>query len=463
MTTRFMHLEVQGQIHPIGSGFKPWPRDRAYSSVIVAMFWIIYLGMSIEWGWINYAGPTKQFAAVDLTEAYAANPAIRFIKLGLLAVSALIVLNRWAVASRTLREANPFFIAFLVMAPLSAMWSIAPGATIARFITLISFAAVCLAATMTNWYKERFQDILRPLMTLLCLGSLIVGFAYPDWVIEGGMLGKAWHGLFNQKNTFGQVSGLSIIFWLHGWLVRETRTWKAMAGMAIGMACLLYSRSSTSLFAVVFVACLMLMLVKSPRSMSRSMKSIVAIFAIVVVIYAVAVLKIVPGLEILLKPVTLLTGKDMTFSNRSMIWDIIKRDMLNWPLLGAGYSAYWIGPDPSSPSYKFLGLMYFYPTQSHSGYLEMANDLGYVGLFVLLGFLLVYVRQGVKLYLMDRGQGALFLSLFFQQCVINLSEATWFQISQPITTITIMFAIFAMARTLAEIKRTGQLPPRKRV
>lgn len=446
-----------------GSGLLPWPRDRAFSSVIVVMFWIIDFGMAIEWTWLDYAGKVREFTAADLTAVYAASPAIRFLKLGLLAVSLAIVVNRWAVASRTLKESNRFFLAFLVMAPLSVLWSLSPGATIARFITLAAFTSVCLAATMTNWYKERFQDVLRPLMTALCVGSLAVGYAYPGWVIEGELLGDAWHGLFNQKNTFGQVAGLAVIFWLHGWLVGEVKAWKAALGLVVGMMCLLHSHSSTSLLAVLFVSCLMVMLLKSPRSMSRSMKTVVGIFAFVVVLYAVAVLKIVPGLEILLQPITAFTGKDMTFSNRSVIWSIVKNDMQNWPFLGAGYSAYWVGPDPTSPSYKFLALMYFYPSQSHSGYLEIANDLGYVGLIILLGFLVVYVKQGIKLYLMDRGQGALYLCLFFQQCVINLSEATWFQIGEIITTTTIIFAIFAMGRTLAEIKRTGQLPPRRRV
>ena len=50
------------------------------------------------------------------------------------------------------------------------------------------------------------------------------------------------------------------------------------------------------------------------------------------------------------------------------------------------------------------------------------NDLGFVGLICLLGYLTVYVRQSLQLFRSDRPQGALYLALFFQQAMTNLSE-----------------------------------------
>jgi O-antigen ligase len=194
------------------------------------------------------------------------------------------------------------------------------------------------------------------------------------------------------------------------------------------------------------------------------MKLVVILFAIVVLLYAVAILKIVPGLDILLEPVMMISGKDMTFSNRSAIWEIIKEDMQNWPVLGAGYFAYWTGPDDlASPSHKFIARLFFYPFACHNGYLEVANDLGYVGLTVLLGYLAFFARQAIQLFLLERSQGTLYLGLFFHQCVINLSESEWFQVGQIMNILLMTTATFAMARTLAEYKRTGQLPPPRRV
>jgi O-antigen ligase len=71
----------------------------------------------------------------------------------------------------------------------------------------------------------------------------------------------------------------------------------------------------------------------------------------------------------------------------------------------------------------------FYPTQSHNGYLEIVNDLGFVGLICLLGYLVFWVYQSLQLMKFDRGQAMLFLALFFQQAITNLSESTWLAIN----------------------------------
>ena len=120
------------------------------------------------------------------------------------------------------------------------------------------------------------------------------------------------------------------------------------------------------------------------------------------------------------------------------------------PMLGSGYGAYWTGPVPSSPSYTFLGRMYFYPSQSHNGYLEVVNDLGFVGLICLLGYLVSWVRQSLQLMKFDRGQGLLYLALFFQQAITNLSESTWFAINSAFAIAVATLATFSLSRSLVE-------------
>ncbi len=180
------------------------------------------------------------------------------------------------------------------------------------------------------------------------------------------------------------------------------------------------------------------------------MPYLIAAFATLVLTYALAILKLVPGLEILLRPITALTGKDLTFSNRSVIWDIIKEHIQFSPYLGSGYGAYWIGPVPTSPSYTFLGRMYFYPNEAHNGYLEMVNDLGFIGLIVLLGYLILYLRQALRLLRFDRNQAALYLALFFQQAIINLSESCWLIANAGLSFTIMTFATIALARSAVD-------------
>ena len=410
-----------------------------------AMVWVLIVYLVVP---INYLTGTP--AAAEIMGA--GNPAARAIKLGLLGLSSVIVMWRISLAWALLRLLNPFFLLFLALVPLSVLWSIDPTATLARYVSIIAIVQVAFAFTLIGWHPTRFQDVVRPIITLLLAASLLFGYLYPDLGIETGegTLHNAWRGLASQKNQFGELSSFGVLFWLHALLTRQRKWWIAAAGLAIAGAGVFLSRSSTSLLSTVLVILFMLLMLRTAPNLRRYMPYIVGSFAVLVVVYALALLNIIPGMNVLLSPITALAGKDLTFSNRSQIWDIIKQHIELSPLFGSGYGAYWTGPLPSSPSYIFERLMYFYPSESHNGYLEIVNDLGFVGLMCLLGYLTVFVRQSLRLMRVDRGQGALFLGIFFQQAITNLSESTWLAINSAFAIAVVTAATFALARSLLD-------------
>lgn len=435
-----------------------WVPDVGTSLLLAALLWILIIYMSIP-GDLMVVKDVNQDAVAATASMAAPNPLSRMLKLIMLAIGALIILWRLSLAMTLLRQINIFLLTFYLLVPLSVLWSIEPGATIARFVSMLSIIAVCYAFVLAGWHRSRFQDVLRPLFTLLLCGSLVFGILRPDLAIMKGegTLKNSWAGLFGQKNLFGQYASFGVVFWVHAWMAKEVKTWQAFFGTGVAFTCLLLSRSSTSLLATVFVLMFIWLLMGAPANLRRFMPYIVTVFAALILTYAMAVLKIVPGLDALLEPITLVTGKDTTFSARSEIWAILKEHIQLSPLIGSGYGAYWIGPVPWSPSSVFLSKMYFYPTEAHNGYLEIVNDLGFVGLIVLLGYLIVYVRQSLQLMRIDRAQGALFLCLFFQQAINNLSESCWLAINSPYMFIVMTVATFALARSLLQAKLTQRL------
>ncbi len=412
------------------------------------MLWIliVYLAVPVQY----FSGDFDPTGDVSMS---APNPLARTIKLGLLLVSIGLLLWKSRLASLELKCLNPMFIVFLVLVPASALWSVDSEATINRFISILSIVSVCFAFTMLGWGKSRFQGVLRPLLTTLLVASIIFGLLYPQYAIEAGegTLKNSWRGLTSQKNQFGMMSSIGVVLWLHAWLSKEKRGVAVLPWVCICFYCVLLSRSSTSLMSTTLSTMFMLLVMVAPSNLRKMMPYVVSAFATLVVVYALAVLNIIPGTSLLLDPIASLTGKDMTFSNRSLIWDIIKEHIQLSPWLGSGYGAYWTGPLPTSPSYVFLTRMGgFYPTESHNGYLEIVNDLGFVGLIVLLGYLLYWVRQSLQLMRFDRAQGALFLALFFQQAVTNLSESTWLAINSGYALGLTALATFCLARSLLE-------------
>lgn len=416
---------------------------RGGSWLLTAAGWILLLTVTISW---DVFTPIAERQAAG---AYGSNAFARTIKLLLLACGVMIALRQWAALRELLRKLNPFFIGFLILVPASYLWSISPADTMARFVSIITIVLVWVAVCVGSWEPHRFQNLARPVLTCVIVGSIVFAMVSPDLAIEvgEGTLKDAWRGLSAQKNGFGQLASFAYILWLHGWLTREVKAWKAILFGGAAAACLLLSRSSTSLLASAFVAVFLLMLLKTPGTWRRSMPFLIASFAAIVLIYALAVLKLVPGLEILLEPITAFTGKDMTFSNRSLIWDIIKEHIQYSPYLGSGYGAYWIGPVTTSPSYTFLQRMYFYPNESHNGYLEIVNDLGFVGLILMFGYFIFYLRQALQLLRFDRNQSALYLAIFFQQAIINLSESCWLDVNSGLSFAITTFATIALARS----------------
>jgi exopolysaccharide production protein ExoQ len=378
------------------------------------------------------------------------NPLLRITKLTLLIVSAITIGSRLSQVKPLLRNLNRFFLLFLVLVPLSYLWSISPGDTISRYLGALTVTGVGIALCVREWNERQLQQAVRPVLALVLCGSLLFGVLAPDLAIGEVNFPSSWHGVTSSKNAFGQLASFGVIFWFHAWMSREAQPAKAITFLLVSLACLVLSRSSTALLATVFAMMFMLMLMRTPPAMKRFMPYIVAVFAGIVVTYALAVLRLVPGLEIILEPIAAITGKDLTFSDRSAIWELLKQQIQYHPWLGSGYGAFWIGPVPSSPSYIFQAMLYFYPGEAHNGYLEIVNDLGYVGLMCLVGYMVVYLRQALRVLRIDRPQGALFLGLFFEQAVNNLSEATWLDVNAAFIFGIMTISTVSMARTLLQ-------------
>jgi len=164
----------------------------------------------------------------------------------------------------------------------------------------------------------------------------------------------------------------------------------------------------------------------------------------------------VSGLGTLLTSLASLTGKDTTLTGRTGIWWILAEHIELRPFFGSGYAAYWTaGPMLGTESHEFVRRMQgFYPGSAHNGYLEVANDLGWVGLTGLLGYAAMHVRQSLQLLRLERSQAVLYLAIFFQQAITNLSESHWFSVLS-VDFVIMTLASTALARSLLEHRLRG--------
>lgn len=436
--------------NPVGNSDAAWRPDDQHSFFLAAMVWVLIVLMIVPEGF-DYQSLTAA------TDAPTSGGAIsRTLWAGLLMVSAMLVLWRGGLAWLLARTVNPFFLLFVVLAMASAAWSIDPSLSVRRLVRLATITLVCIAFVLMGWHARRYQNVVRPILTLMLLGSIVFGLIFPELAIHhetSAELAGAWRGLANHKNGLGALSSITLIFWFHAWLTHDVKLVSALTGGVIAGTCLLLSRSSTSLAVTLFVMSVLLLLLRSPERWRSYMPYVVATLVTLLLIYALAILNLIPGWGTLMAPITAFTGKDVTLTGRTDIWAIISDHISRHPLLGTGYGAYWTaGPMVGTDSYEFMERMnQFYPGSAHNGYLEIVNDLGWVGLLCLIGYIITHVRQSLQLLGIDRNHGALFLALFFQQAITNLSETHWFSVLS-VDFIIMTLATMALARSLLEYR-----------
>jgi O-antigen ligase len=380
----------------------------------------------------------------------------------------------WYIASRQrlwwalLRAVNPFHLLFIALAALSITWSIDPAETARNLFRLLVILLCCTAFTLNGWRADRFQSVMRSLVGALLVGSIIFALVLPKYGIErfpdytsalrdtyrpygagiAPIIQPVLRGLTYSKNQLGPLAGFGVIFWLHAWLDKEAKLFWVLLCGGSALICLYWAHSSTAVLATAFAVVVTLMLRHWPKWLRRYMPHIIAIFSLIIFVYSLVILKLIPQLEFLLSPITALTGKDLTFTNRTAIWQIVGAHIAQHPLLGTGYSAYWID-EPGSPSYVMNTLLAFYPGESHNGYLDVLNDLGIVGGVCLFGYLVVCLRQSLKIMAFDRNQGSLYLVLFFYTFWSSMSESHWFSAESAFFTMFTL-AVCTSARTLLQ-------------
>jgi O-antigen ligase len=426
-----------------------WRGDARHSLWLGTLLWVLVALMILPEGF-DYQILTAGSAPTS------AGALSRLLWLALLAASLAVIAWRAGLAALLVRRLNPFLLLFILLAACSVAWSIDPALSSRRLFRMATIVLGCIAFVLLGWHARRYQAVVRPVITLMLLGSLAFGLAFPELAIHqqtSAELVGAWRGLANHKNGLGALACFGLIFWLHAGMTGESGKVTALAGAAVAAACLVLSRSSTSAAATAFVLLLMVALMRMPRGLRYYTPHLVALLVAILLLYTLAILNLIPGLGTLMAPITALTDKNITFTGRTEIWTIISEHIARHPLLGSGYAAYWTaGPVAGTDSYEFVWRMgAFYPGSAHNGYLDVVNDLGWVGLAVLVGFIVTHVRQSLLLLSVDRNQAALYLAIFFQQAITNLSETHWFSVLS-VDFVIMTLASIALTRGLLEYR-----------
>jgi exopolysaccharide production protein ExoQ len=277
-------------------------------------------------------------------------------------------------------------LVILVVACASVAWSEDKTFTFVKAMALLgtSMVGYYLAVRFSN--SELLLILARVLLASEAL-SLVFIFFLPAYGVGSGDFAGMWQGIYPHKNLLGMNMSLAflVLFVLSstprkaGWAYRLTA--------ALSLVLVLFSQSATSLvLCAVTAACLI-----SKALFRNHLKALLVAMA-----FLLTMVLMTGGVASDLDRAATAVDRDMTLTGRTELWATVWIMVIEHPLLGYGYGAFWRGLDgPSAVVWKLSGFQAFY---SHNGFLDVWLDLGIVGLILVLFSLLISFRAAFWLW-----------------------------------------------------------------
>lgn len=286
--------------------------------------------------------------------------------------------------ARALPVLTPFLLV-LALAACSSLWSQAPEASFRRSVSLASLMALAVYAHTVLGTLAFCR--LHVLVTWIAAGaSLAAAVLIPSSAYDLGEYAGAIRGVFNQKNSLGDAMVVGTLALMYVVLKRQRVTALDLATLVMAVIVIRLAQSTTALV-------LFLMIVTSTVYallwMRGTSGSIFCMILLTVLILSFTLVMVMDP-----KAVYGALGKNETLTGRVQIWQAVKQASGGWPLLGYGYSAFWL-PDTRMVGDIWYEIGWKAPS-AHSGYLDTIVQIGLLGLGLLAWTALLTMWRALK-------------------------------------------------------------------
>jgi O-antigen ligase len=410
----------------------------------VPLLWLAILASRPLTTWLN---PSSGGLAAHVEEGSPLDRAL---------LSFLIVIAASVLSVRRLRwsqwlKSNLWIIGLFLYCGVSILWSDFPGIALRRWIRALGSVMMVLVVasdadpiSAVGTVVRRCAYILVPVSVLLVKYYRSIAVVYNQWTGAEYLV-----GVTTDKNALGRLCLISGVFIL--WDIIRTRPGerfrsslihRAAAGVVLMMTLWLLreSKSATSLGSFIVGATIMIGLsVPILKKNVRHLGTMVLVGSIVVAVLGFS-------LNLVEVAVTSL-GRDMTFTDRTYIWNDLL-DLHTNPAVGVGYDSLWLGDRLDA----FVAKHQVY--EAHNGYLEVYLELGFVGLILMAGLVVSVFFKAKRSLLTSFDYGRLRLVMIALFLLYNMTEAGY----KATTLIFFVFLLIAMDPPRAAVSQAQQAP-----
>ncbi len=388
--------------------------------------------------------PLLIFFTPDDPHALEGRPETRIFWPAMAAISVLLI-----VQNRSRLTLSPNIIcllAYLAFAGASVLWAFSPERS---FIRYLQQAMIVTSIVLPAMQAARTVDVMRALF--LCFAFALILNVF--FVLRGSsdiaeynfkLVDIGNKGYFTTKNQLGECASVAFLLSFHEILQRGWRRALGIIVTVIAVLLVFLSHSKTA-FGLSLICPLIAWLIVLLRKITRISP------AIILSSIPLGFMLLSSGANFNFERLSYMLYGDSSLTGRTIIWDFANQEIARRPLFGWGYQSFWLVPD--SPSLEALGWVKMMPN-AHNGYYDTMLEMGYVGLALLLVFIIATLHAVGRVVDRDPARARLLLSLVLFFILYNFFESLWMR---SFESLWVVFLIVA-----AEIGRYWRpFPPRR--
>ena len=330
--------------------------------------------------------PDKVTNAQDVTTS---NPINQVVDTLIPFISLLCLLPRRKSLLSLLKQEKCLTL-FFIWCLLSILWSDFPFNSFKLWVRLFGSTTVVLALLLNLKSPDEALRYFKAVFALyIPITFLAIAFvpAATQWEWP------AWRGIADHKNTLGQISFISTMVWAFAICKPSGKKRKYSWLFLFASLVLLVGSKSSTVLIVLFSLLLMALYLLVERRLQRlrvgRIVSLAMAGCLLILFYF--------GNAFELETVTGAVGKDTTFTGRSDLWEVILDEAKTHPYIGCGIGGFWIVENPLVQRLYQDDAFPWLPNEAHEGYLDLFNETGIVGMFLLTLMVISYFKNLSKL------------------------------------------------------------------
>ncbi|MEC4984687.1 MAG: O-antigen ligase family protein [Oscillatoria sp. PMC 1076.18] len=281
---------------------------------------------------------------------------------------------------------EPFLFTLLLLIGLSAFWSDTPSFTFKNSLVVLETALIAFYTAKQYSWQEIYN-----LLRWLSLVVLILSLYYALLVPSKGVLDIGWGGIVGHKNHFSFFMALTAVIWMiHAFYYPQQRR---LSLVVIILALFALNQGNSGASKVITVALISFWFYLGFVKKLKPQWAFVSVIIFLIITIILTIL-LTENLEFIVVDTL---NKDLTLTGRTAFWPLIIDKVNQRPLLGYGVSGFWQPwrglENPAAD--VIVAKTGFAPPHSHNGFLDLATELGWLGVSVMVISFLTNIAKSV--------------------------------------------------------------------